>query len=292
MSLSEFIKTAKIYHLNRDEINLLSKYSEQLHIEPTRVLVNRQLFEKIIEAYKRDVPKIDAKFLHTLKEKLNFTSTLAARIENSKDIKEGQKAKFYFDRFTFAPITLQDNQENYLLWKAGLHRNATLLEEKREGTIIFEERYLIAYQFATTISEIYKYADELFIKTPHSNSIKLLAKRRYPRVEVDIEGVVRKSGKLRDNPFYKCRICNISEGGAKICIDNAPFKERDRLILGFKLGYEPIDTESAIEAEITYDGKESYGLKFLNLSEHARYIISKFVASQINKQSKGLSTTH
>ncbi|SMC09994.1 PilZ domain-containing protein [Nitratiruptor tergarcus] len=288
MQSTDFFNTAKIYHLNAEEINFLIHYSEKLRLDPLRALVNRQIFEKIIEAYKKDITTItiNKKLINSLKKKLNFTSSLANTIYSTKDIQKDQKAKFYFDRFQFVPLQLQDNQKNYLLWKALLHRNVNLLKENISGEIIFEERYLIAYKFTTTITEIYKYADEIFVKTPHSDNIIVLAKRRYPRVEVDLEGFVRKSGKLRDNPFYKCRICNISEGGAKICLQNAPFKENEKLILRFKLAFEDIDTESIVEAEITYDGMESYGLKFVGMDEYSRHVVRKFVTSQINKNAQ------
>lgn len=280
MPLDEFIKAAKIRDLNSEEMIFIQEYAQKLGLDPSRVLVNKDFFQ-IIEKH---TPLSKRALLHSIKEKLNFLSPLATRLETTHDIKEGQKAKFLLDKTRAIPIELHKMEEKYLLWEALPHRDRVLLQEGQKGSIIIEERFLVAYKFETQILQIFRYENETLFKTPHSSNLVILAKRRFPRVEVDLEGVVRRAGKLRDNPFYKCKICNISEGGVKICLPTAPFKEKERVILRFKLNYENIETESSIETEITYSDHTSYGLKFINLNEHTRFIIRKFVESQMHKQ--------
>ncbi len=276
----EFIKAAKIRGLNSEETNFILESAYTLDLDPIRVLVNKEFFQNI----ERHAPIGKKSLVRNIKEKLNFLSTLANRLQSTYDIKEGQRAKFVIDTFINIPIRLHKIEENYLLWEALPHRDTTRIQEGEKGDIIFEERFLIAYRFTTQIAQTFKYKNELLFKIPHSSNLQLLAKRKYPRVDVDIEGVVRKVGKLRSNPFYKCQICNISEGGVKICLPSAPFKEKDRLILRFKINYENIETESNVESEITYNGKESYGLKFIELDDHTRFIIRKYVESKMNQQ--------
>lgn len=280
----EFIKAAKIRDLNPQEIHFIQEYAQKLNLDPVRVLVNRDFFEKIVDRYKKEKIILDRSMINSIREKLDFVSKLATQIQNTKDIYEGQKAKLHIDNHAYLHIQLIRQHDTYSLWKVQSHT----IDDIKKGdsvTIIFEERFLIAYKFETSIMDILTVGNEKIIKIPHSSNLIVLAKRRYPRVEVDLEGIVRKAGKLRDNPFYKCQICNISEGGAKICLPSASFKEKDRVILRFKLNYENLETESDVETEVTYDGKDSYGLKFVNLDEHTKFVIRKYVESKMHQQS-------
>lgn len=280
----EFIHAAKIRDLNPQEIRFIQEYAQKLDLDPIRVLVNKDFFEKILDQYKKEKIILDRSMISSIQEKLDFVSKLAIQIQNTKDIQEGQKAKLHVDNYTYIHIQLIQQHDTYSLWKVLSHA----IDDIKKGdsvTIIFEERFLIAYRFETSIMDILTVGNEKIIKIPHSSNVKVLAKRKFPRVEVNLEGFVKKTGKLRDNPFYKCQICNISEGGAKICLPSAPFREKDRVILRFKLNYENLETESDIETEITYYGKESYGLKFVNLDGHTKFVIRKFVESKMHQQS-------
>lgn len=126
-------------------------------------------------------------------------------MQSTYDIKEGQRAKFVIDTFINIPIRLHKIEENYLLWEALPHRDTTRIQEGEKGDIIFKERFLITYRFTTQIAQTFKYKNELLFKIPHSSNLQLLAKRKYPRVDVNIEGVVRKVGKLRSNLFINVK---------------------------------------------------------------------------------------
>ena len=280
----EFIKAAKIRDLNPQEIRFIQEYAQKLDLDPVRALVNRDFFEKIVDRYKKEKIILDRSMISSIREKLDFVSKFATQIQNTKDIHEGQKAKLHVDNHTYLPIQLIQQHDTYSLWKV-LSHTSDGIKKGDSVSIIFEELFLIAYRFETSIMDILTVGNEKIIKIPHSSNLEVLAKRKHPRVEVDLKGIVRKSGKLRDNPFYECQICNISEGGAKICLPNAPFKEKDRVILRFKLNFENLETESDVETEVTYDGKESYGLKFVNLDDHTKFVIHKFVESKMHQQS-------
>jgi len=281
--LSEYHQAAKIRGLNAKESNFIYEYAQKLHLDPNRVLVNKEFFDAIIKEYKKENPKPDEDFIDSIKDKLNFVSTLARRIYSTKDIQRNQKAKFYFSRYEYVPITLSKQYEDYGLWKIELHGKMNMLTSHMRGSVIFEEKRLIAYRFETRIEDILTFHNEKFLKIPHNNDLKVLAKRKYPRIDVDIPGIVKRKGKLRDNPYYKCTICNLSEGGAKICIGEDLFHEGEELELKFKLNLENIETESKVVAKITYDGPGQYGLQFLDIDPHIQFVIQKYVNTYLKE---------
>ena len=283
-SSDPFYQKAKIYDLNKREADLILKYAQKLGLDPLRVFANPDFFEQITQAYRKDSLVADEQMLEDIKKKLGFTKRIKTHLQSTKEIPFGQKGKFLIDRFTSLPIQLERVTDTYTLWKVLPHRDAHILKEGMTGDIVFEENFLIAYRFPAAIQEIREDRDIKRIKIPHTSQIKVLAQRRYPRVECDFEGVIRKKGSPRENPFYTCKICNISEGGVKICLDVPIFKENDSVILQFKIYLENIEAESVIEAQIAFDGQGQYGLKFTNLDTHARSLIQKFVQSKMNQE--------
>ena len=281
--VSEFYNAAKIRNLSPEEAKAILHLAEELGIDPTRVLVNKTLFDQIENAAKKK-PGYDEQFFNTIKDKLELESHVTQPVNSTKELKKGQKAKFYFEDKKYVPITLYKNFDDYGLWKVGLHRDMNRLKPGVDGTIIFEQRALIAYKFPAQITENIRYDDETLIKIPHTSNLTVLARRKYPRVETDFDGLVRRVGPLRDNPFYRCTICNISEGGVKICLDSRIFNIKEKVIVRFKLGYEDIEVESSVEAEITYDGEGEYGLKFLSLDDKSRFLIRKYVNSHLQSE--------
>jgi len=281
--LDEFYKAAKIRKLNAQEMQLIHDYAEQLHLDPIRVLVNKDLFDRVIEHYKAQTPRYDSSLITSLQEKLAFVSIIARRLHSTKDISENQKAKFYFDKFSYNPITLVKHYDTYNLWRIDLHRNMDMFRRGIRGYVIFEERNLIAYKFEATIEDILRYHEEKFLKIPHTDQLIVLAKRQYPRIEVDLDGLVKRVGKLRENPYYKCKICNISEGGVRICVGEDIFKEGEELEVKFKLSYEDIEAQALVKAKITYEGPGQYGLQFLSIDDHARFVIARYVQAHLNE---------
>ena len=282
--LSEYHQAAKIRGLNAKESNFIYEYAQKLHLDPNRVLVNKDFFETVVDAYKKETAKPDETFINEIKEKLNFISILARRIYSTKDILEKQKAKFYFDRHHYVPIQLESKYEDYALWKIELHANMDRVRPGMQGFVIFEEKHLVAYKFETTIEDVLTFHREKFLKIPHSDNLVVLAKRQYPRIDVDIEGLVKRKGKLRDNPYYKCKICNISEGGVKICVGEDLFKAGEILEVKFKLNLEDIEAESEVKAKITYEGPGQYGLKFLDIDPHMKFVIGKYVNMHLKEE--------
>ncbi len=283
MPTTEFFQAAKIRNLSAQEARAILHYAQELDIDPLRALVNKELFLKIEEAAKR-VPNFDEQLFESIKEKLEFTFNIAQPVYSTKELRKGQKAKFFFEDKKFVPIKLQTNFDEYGLWKVELHRDMQQLQAGTTGEVLFEQKALIAYKFPTTILEALEYEDEHLIKIPHSDRLKILARRKYPRVETNFIGVVRKVGTLRDHPFYRCKICNLSEGGVKICLEPGIFNIKDRVIVRFKIGTQDIEVESSIESEITYNKEGEYGVKFLKLSDKVKFIIKQYVMSHLQEE--------
>lgn len=275
--LSEYRQAAKIRGLNAKESNFIYEYAQKLHLDPNRTLVNKQFFDAIVKEYKKNNPKPDEIFINTIKEKLNFIPALARRLYSSKEIPKNQKAKFYFSSTEYVPITLSTQYDNYALWKVELHGKMDMLKPKMQGFVIFEEKHLIAYKFDAVIEDVLIFHNEKFLKIPHSDNLKVLAKRRYPRIDVNIPGVVKRKGKLRDNPYYKCTICNLSEGGAKICVGEDLFHPGEELELKFKLNMEDMEVQSKVIAKIAYEAPGQYGVQFLHMDPHMRFILNKYI---------------
>ncbi len=282
--LDEYYRAAKIRGLNAKESNFIYDYAQKLHLDPNRVLVNKEFFNKIVEEYKTENAKPNEEFITTIKEKLDFVSSLARQIYSTKDIPKNQRAKFYFSQHDYVPITLTTKYDDYGLWKLELHGKMDMVRPGMSGFVVFEEKHLIAYRFDITIEDILSFHNEKFLKIPHSDNLVVLAKRKYPRVDVDIQGVVKRKGKLRDNPYYKCKICNISEGGAKICLEDDIFHQGEELELKFKLNMEDIEAESKVIAKITYEGPGQYGLQFVNIDPHMKFVIGKYVNMHLKEE--------
>ncbi len=284
-SPNPFYQQAKIYNLSKKEADLILHYAQKLGLDPLRIFANSSFFDQIVQTYRKETLVPDERMLEDIKEKLGFHKRIKTHLQSTKEIPFGQKGKFLIDRFTSLPIQLDRVTDTYTLWKVLPHRDAHLLQKGTSGDIVFEENFLIAYRFPATIQETREDRDTKRIKIPHTSNLKVLAQRRYPRVECDFEGVIRKQGSPRENPFYTCKLCNISEGGAKICLDAPIFKEHDSVILQFKINLENIEAESVVEAKIAFDGDGQYGLKFTNLDSHARAIIKRYVQSKMNQDS-------
>ncbi|BCD67729.1 PilZ domain-containing protein [Nitratiruptor sp. YY09-18] len=284
MTIEDFYKNAKIHDLTAQEITFLYDYAQQCDLDPSRVLVNKDFFNQVVQKYREIAPKFDSAMISSIEDKLGFTSGITQRIYSTKEIREQQKAKFYFDRFSYNPITLIKNYDDYGLWQIDLHANMDRFKNGMQGFVIFEIRHLIAYKFNTVVEDVLKYFENKFLQIPHSQNIEVLAKRKYPRIEVDIDGLVKKVGRLRDYPYYKCKICNISEGGVKICVDEDAFKQGDQLEVKFKLTYEGIEAEAIVKAHITYDGPGQYGLQFTNIDSHTHFVIAKYIQTNLKDE--------
>ncbi len=278
-----FYKKAKIYNLDAKEADFIHEYAVKCGIDPMRVFANQDFFKEIVKRYQTDTLVADNSLIQSIQKKLGFDSRISLSYETTKDIEYGQKAKLYIDRSKWVPLALEKVADEYTMWRVLPHRDSTLLKSGMRGDMIFEQNSLVAYKFPVTIQEIRSNRNEILIKIPHSE-LELLAKRRYPRVECHFDGVIRKKGDPRQNAFYICQICNISEGGVKICMDAPHFQEKDNVILQFKINFENIQAESTIEAKIAYNGHGEYGLKFKDLDADSKHIIKQYIQANLSKE--------
>ncbi len=275
--LDQYYQLAKIKGLSPRESELLATYAIRLGLEPERVLINKSFFESIAEEYQKHQYRPDETLLHSLREKLGFTSIIGRRKFSTKEISKNQKAKFYFEPKEYVPITLLRHHENYNLWRVELHGNMNKLHTGMEGYAVFEEAYSIAYKFQTLIQELLIFYNETLIKLPQSNNLVPLAKRHHPRIDVQIPATVKKEGKIRENPYHSCIIVNLSEGGARIRMKEKVFFIGELIEIRFKLDYEHIQSKGEVVAQITYEKENECGLKFINLDPATRFLLANYV---------------
>ncbi len=283
---ADFFQQAKLYKLTKDEADFIFSYAQKSSIPPTRVLVNSDLFEKIAKHYIQDTIIANHALLQNIRRKLSFDTTLPKTLHSTKEIEIAQRGKLHIDSNHFIPIRLHRSDDTHMLWEVMPHEKRISLQEKQKGYILFEKRHLIAYRFDTLVEKIRQIGGKRYLKIPHSDNIELLARRKYPRIEVDIDGFIKKVSKLTEpQPLVACKVTNISEGGAKICLamSGANFKDKEQVILKFTLDFTNIETTSEVQAQIVYKGEECYGLKFVRMDEKTRFVIAKFIAKNLGK---------
>ncbi len=269
---------AKIYHLNSDELEFIVKYAKELSIDPDRAFVNKALFNKLVEEYKKESIKPDEHMIENIRQKLGFINPIDTTFQTSKDFSIKTSAKFYFDKYGFAPIKLEKNQPDYMLWEVISHRNMDQLKPGVEGTIVIDDRYGRSYKFPSKILDELK-QNVTLVRTPHSNTLELLQNRKYPRVAIDLPGYIQKL--QGDKALYKALLCNISVGGLKIFIesDKSLFQRGDRLLVKFDLEGQKIETK----VKVVYSGNMNYyGLMFEQLDFQSKRAIEKYISKNLD----------
>jgi c-di-GMP-binding flagellar brake protein YcgR len=277
MSLADIYSKAKIYHLTAEELDFILEYAKKLSIDPERVLVNKSLFNKLVETYKKESLKPNEKMIETIRQKLGFINPIEATFNSSKDFPAGINAKFYFDKYAFAPIKLEKNQPDYMLWQVISHRNMDKLIKGVEGTVIIDDRYGRSYKFPSKILDELK-QNVTLVRTPHADKLELLQNRKYPRVAIDIPGYVQKLE--GDKALYKALLCNISVGGLKIFIesDKTLFQRGEKLLVKFEIEGRKIETP----VKVVYSGNMNYyGLMFEDLDFQSRRAIEKYISKNL-----------
>lgn len=276
MTLSDLYNKAKIYHLATDELDFIVSYAKKLSIDPERIFVNKSLFNKVIDEYKKDALKPNDQMIENIRQKLGFINPFEATFRTSKDFPPQTNAKLYFDKYAFAPIKLEKNQPDYMLWEVISHRNMDRLTAGIEATIIIDDRYGRSYKFPSKILDELK-QNVTLIRTPHSDNLELLQNRKYPRVAIDIVGYIQKIG---EKALYKALLCNISIGGLKIFIesDHTLFQRGDKLTVKFELEGQKIETK----VKVVYSGNMNYyGLMFEDLNFQSRRAIEKYISKNL-----------
>ena len=270
---------AKTYHLTKEELDFILDYSKKLNLDPQRVLVNKELFQKIVDRYKKESPKVDEFMLQSIKKKLDFINPFEDIFTTTRDFPIYTEGRFYIDSHIFSPIRLEKSGEEHQLWEVKSHKNMDKLKKGIEGFIVVDDNFGRSYRFDSKIVEEFDYGHKV-VKIPHSGSITLLQQRKHPRVFTDFEGFVQKIEGAKKGPLYKCKICNISVGGLKIHMDGSrQYYERfDKVKVQFKLDGENIEAK----AQIRYASKENYyGLMFEELDFHSKKVIERYVSRHL-----------
>ncbi len=272
-------KKAKLYHLTKEELDFIDRYAKKIEVDPQRILVNKSLFNKIVELYNKEAFDPNRSFIDMIKQKLGFTNPLETMLRTTKEIAPATRAKFYVDNYTFAPIKLEKNKPDYLLWEVLSHRNMDLFNKGAEGFIVIDDKFGRSFKFASKILDTMK-QNITSIRTPHSDNLILLQNRKYPRVAVDTEGYVQKISNEK-TPLYKGLICNVSVGGVKLYIESSQtlFFKGDRLNVRFTLDGRKIE---AI-AKVVYSGNMSYyGLMFEEIDFQSKRTIETYISKNLH----------
>ena len=170
-----------------------------------------------------------------------------------------------------------------MLWELEPHANASKIKEGMNSYIIFEEKYSIAYKFQTTIKNILTFHDKKLIKIPHSNNLISLTRRKYPRINVQIEAFIKREGKLRDNPNYVCTICNLSRDGMKICIDGNLFNKGDIVEIKYKLNNSNIEAKCTVLEQL-FGREGEYRLQFTEIDPYMLFVNEKYIQSHMKDE--------
>jgi len=277
MSLSEIHNKAKTYHLSTEELSFILEYAKKLSIDPQRVLVNKSLFNKLVDEHKKESFKPKEQMIENIRQKLGFINPIEAVFRTSKDFPVGTNAKFYFDNYGFAPIKLEKNQPDYILWEVVSHRNMDRLVKGLEGMVVIDDRYGRSYKFPSKILDELK-QNVTLIRTPHSDSLELLQNRKFPRVAIDIPGYIQKLE--GEKALYKALLCNISVGGLKIFIesDKTLFQRGEKLLVKFEIEGHKVETP----VKVVYAGNMNYyGLMFEDLDFQSRRAIEKYISKNL-----------
>ena len=278
MTTSEIYKKAKIYKLSRDELDFIIAFSTKLGFDPNRALVNKALFNRLVETYKKESFKPNEKMIESIKNKLSFTSPLDTLFRSSRDFPVGVRAKFYFDKYAYAPIALEKNQPDYQLWQVISHRNMDRVKKSVEGFVVIDDKYGRSYKYPTKILDELRHKDITLVRTLHSDDIELLQNRKYPRVAMDNEVFIKKEDR---KGLFKGIICNLSIGGAKLFIESSEqlFDKNDRISLRFDLDARQIEAE----AKVVYAGNMNYyGVMFEDLDFQSLRTIENYIERNLD----------
>ena len=268
-------KFAHIAHargLNQRESAFLFNLAQKLHIDPYQVLINKDIFDALHNAYPYKIDKTN--MLTNIYQKL-FTSSFTL-IESTQSIPKDQKAKFYFTAHDFVPLLLISHHKHYMLWKLELHGKMDMVQPQMQGFLIFQHNHL-TYKLVTTIQDIISLHADKFVKIPQSTTLTPLIRRQVPRIDVDIEGVIKRPGRLRDNPYYKCRLCDISENGAKISLSDNLFSINDHVEMQWKLRDENITTQAKIVNHTPSHQTHYYNITFIDMLPRYQSLLQRYI---------------
>ncbi|NPA56716.1 MAG: PilZ domain-containing protein [Epsilonproteobacteria bacterium] len=282
MSLSQLYTKARAFQLTCEELEFIIFYSKKLGIETERVLVNKELFQRLVQSYMEGSLKPDEQMVEGLRYKLGFVNPVEATFRSTSDLHRGLRALFSLDRDRSSPIELERNRPDYLLWRVLSHRNMDLLREGVEGTIFLEDRYKREYRFRTRILNELR-QNLILIRTPHAQEIELLQSRRYPRVAVGGEASVRLLGREGREEAVRYRLCNISKGGLKLCaldsVGEGLLSHHDRLVVEFGIDGTPVKGV----AKVVYSGPDGYyGVMFEELDARSLRAIEGYIARRLD----------
>ena len=265
--------------LSPKEQQVIKKYAKVLNTSPSQLLKSKTLFHKLFQVVSLD----DIYTIYTIYHKLGLYEQFPYIIENSFQIPLHQNAYLLTPQGPLH-ITLERVEKNYLLWKIP-HKSFEIPYKPDEKiTIVFENRHNIAYKMEVVFLGELSFKEGTYLKTSHSFYVETINKRKYPRLKTDIPAMIKKDGNLRDNPFYTCRILNITQKGIQIAIKDSIFEEHDKVLCRFALDSKKIE----VKGEIVYKKEQKdyflYGIKFLEMPSSTNFIITHYIQTYQHKQ--------
>ncbi|MRI83946.1 MAG: hypothetical protein C6I00_05940 [Nitratiruptor sp.] len=281
MSISQLHTKAKAFDLSQEELQFIIHYAQKVGIDPERVLVNKELFENLVAEYERESLRPDQRFVEILRQKLGFASPLGATFQSTRgSLPPGTMAKFIFADGSFAPIKLEKNKPDYLLWEVISHRNMDRLKKGEEGHILIEDRYGRSYRFPSRILDELR-QNVTLIRTPHAEELELLKDRSHPRIAVEGVGWLQRlvEGR-REGERYPARLKSLSNSGITVVVENGGnlFGRYERLWIEFEVGGQQV--RGVVKVVLGgSDGK--YLLLFENFDPRSMRVIERFIASKI-----------
>ncbi len=207
-------------------------------------------------------------------------------ITSTDQLPIGQKAHFFFSHLESTPIKLFKKHQDYLLFNALIHANASKIKINTPGRVLIEIPPNSAIFFETNIVKTIQINNQLYIKIPHSNQIEYLSRRKSQRIATKISSMAKRLDRQR-MAFYSVTILNISAGGVKFCIDGDIFDKKERLFVRFPLGSKNIEADVEIVEKNSLANEVHFNAKFINIAQELVAAIEKFI--QINTKEEELN---
>ncbi|BCD60597.1 MULTISPECIES: PilZ domain-containing protein [unclassified Nitratiruptor] len=206
-------------------------------------------------------------------------------IESTRELQIEQIGKFFFTHNDFAPIQLHEQHDKYAIWKVLPHSNAKFLQQNICRTVVIEVQSTIALSFTAKIEMVWEFGDIRYIRLPHTDTIEYLYHRKTPRVFLGSKGLLKILSQNGVHPMYVVDIIDISEGGAKIKIDE-PITAKN-INLSFRVLDKKISLDGYVLGSTTINDHRYYNIAFTNIRQMDKLFLEKLVYSRLKADTHG-----
>ncbi|BAF70392.1 PilZ domain-containing protein [Nitratiruptor sp. SB155-2] len=205
-------------------------------------------------------------------------------IESTQELQREQIGKFFFTHNDFAPIQLHEQHNRYAIWKVLPHFNAKFLNQNVSGTVVIEVKPTIAFSFTANIEMVWEFSDIRYIRLPHTNAIEYMYHRKTPRVFLGSKGLLKILSQDGVHPMYIVDIIDISQGGAKIKIDE--YIDKKSVSLSFRISEKKVLFTGAIVGSEIINDHRYYNIKFEDMEQEDKLLLGKYIDTQLKLNSQ------